>query len=170
MCAFRLRNLVFAAGLACTMSSEASLAHEPASNAPASGPSTPSAEEAGAIAVVEAFSAALKAGDIDRAAGFLHADLLVLESGGAERSRAQYLAEHAGADAAFLRDARSEPLARRSGASGELAWVASESRVHHRKDGVEKESLGTETMVLRRGEDGWKIVHIHWSSRAVTKK
>ena len=26
-------------------------------------------------------------------------------------------------------------------------------------------SQGTETMVLRRSDDGWRIVHIHWSSR-----
>jgi ketosteroid isomerase-like protein len=33
------------------------------------------------------------------------------------------------------------------------------------KDGKEATMLSTETMVLRRGTSGWKIVHIHWSSR-----
>ena len=27
----------------------------------------------------------------------------------------------------------------------------------------------TETMVLRKAADGWKIVHIHWSSRRANK-
>jgi len=28
---------------------------------------------------------------------------------------------------------------------------------------------GTESMVPRRGREGWRIVHIHWSSHAVAK-
>lgn len=128
---------------------------------------TPDAEAQAqaAVEVVDAFSAALKRGDIEAASGYLHPDLLVLESGGAERSRAEYLAEHAGADAEFLRDATIVPLARRAAANGDLAWVASESRIEYQREGAGKQSLSTETMVLKRGAEGWRIVHIHWSSR-----
>jgi ketosteroid isomerase-like protein len=143
-------------------------AHETA-KAPAASHSVaaPSADANSAVAVVEAFSAALKAGEVGRAATYLDPDLLVLESGGAERSRAEYLAEHAGADAEFLRDANIVPLARRADASGDMAWVASESRIEYLREGATRRVLSTETMVLRRSADGWKIVHIHWSSRSL---
>lgn len=138
-------------------------AHEPAASAATTG--KVSVDALAAVVVVDAFSAALKVGDIVRASGYLDPDLLVLESGGAERSRAEYLAEHAGADAEFLRGATIIPLARRADAVGDLAWVASESRIEYLREGATKRVLSTETMVLRRGADGWKIVHIHWSSR-----
>ena len=50
-------------------------------------------------------------------------------------------------------------------ATGDLAWVGSESELHATKDGKPLTVLSTETMVLKRGKAGWRIVHIHWSSR-----
>lgn len=109
-----------------------------------------------AAAAVDRFSAALSAGDFDEVRALLDPDVIILESGGAEHSAAEYLGGHAKADAEFLKGAQ-HILKRRVGrASDGLAWIASES-----------EPASTETMVLRSGEDGWKIVHIHWSSRAV---
>jgi hypothetical protein len=31
------------------------------------------------------------------------------------------------------------------------------------------ELVSTETMVLRKGEAGWRIEHIHWSSQPVSQ-
>ena len=164
MSAIRLSPLLRCAAFFALLSAPGTLlAHEPAATSGARSVVPASADAA--VAVVDAFSAALKAGDIARATAYLDPDLLVLESGGAERSRAEYLAEHAGADAEFLRDATIVPLSRRAGASGDLAWVASESRIEYPHEGATKRVLSTETMVLRRGAEGWKIVHIHWSSR-----
>ena len=57
-------------------------------------------------------------------------------------------------------------LIRRSAqVSGDLAWVASESELHLSKDGKPVTVLSTETMLVQRSDAGWKIVHIHWSSR-----
>ena len=64
----------------------------------------PAAQEA--VAVVEAFSAAIKGVRIDEASALLDPTVLVLESGGSERNRDQYLAEHAQADAQYMKDAR----------------------------------------------------------------
>ena len=118
-----------------------------------------------ALAVVEAFSAALQAGEMAKLPEFLDEGLLVLESGGAERSREEYLGHHAGADAAFLKDAQVSVTRRRAQASGDFAWVGTESEL--RRQG--KVYLGTETMLLRRSGDAWRIVHIHWSSRPKEK-
>lgn len=120
---------------------------------------------ADAVAVVDRFSAALGAGDVDKAAAELDPAVLILESGGVERSRDEYLAEHAKADAAFLKEAQVSLKRRTAQASGELAWVGSESAIHAKKGETVLAIDSTETMVLRKTAQGWKIVHIHWSSR-----
>ena len=50
-------------------------------------------------------------------------------------------------------------------ASGDLAWVASDNDMVIHQDGKPVTIASAETMVLRRTGGGWKIVHIHWSSR-----
>jgi ketosteroid isomerase-like protein len=122
-----------------------------------------------AVEVVERFSTALAAGDIERAVADLDPKVLILESGGMEKSRGEYLAGHAKADAAFLKDSHVTLKDRSARASGDLAWVASESQIHSMKGSEMMMIDSTETMVLRRNADGWKIVHIHWSSRRASK-
>jgi len=92
--------------------------------------------------------------------------VLVLESGGAERSKAAYAAHHLAADAAFQK-AANESLVRRVGASsGDIAWVATEGRVKGQVGERIIDRMTTETMLLQRTPAGWRIVHVHWSSRA----
>jgi len=118
-----------------------------------------------ATATVDRFFAALSKGDLDRAGAALDPDVIILESGGAEYSAAEYLGGHARHDAEFLKGAQHEPGRRTARRSGDLAWVASESELHVQADGKPVTVVSTETMVLRSTEAGWKIVHIHWSSR-----
>ncbi len=125
-------------------------------------------DAAAAVAVVERFSDSLAAGDLERAGAELAADVIILESGGAERSAAEYLSGHAKHDAEFLKAAHRKLLHRTARRSGNLAWVASESEIHSQKDGKPMVIASTETVVLTSTVAGWKIVHIHWSSR--TKK
>lgn len=117
-----------------------------------------------AAAAVDAFSAALKSLDVAKAGALLADDALVLESGNAERSRAEYLAAHAGADAIFLQQATVRRLHRVARCAGNLAWVATESEISTQREGKPVLLRSTETMVLRRTTAGWRIVHIHWSS------
>lgn len=127
-----------------------------------------SADGAGAVAVVEQFGAALAKGDLPAAEALLDPQVLILESGGAEQSRAEYMGHHAGADAKFLRNAEVHPGKRRVRVEGDLAWVGSESELHAHENGKPITLLSTETMVLRRHDGAWRIVHIHWSSRPST--
>lgn len=138
-------------------------AHDAKSTTPAV--SAISAQAQPAVAVVERFSSALQAGDLDLAGSLLAEDVLILESGGAEHSRAQYLGGHAKDDAQFLKGVHTQVMRRTAKAEGDLAWVGTESELHGRTDGKPTTVLGTETMLLRRDADGWRIVHIHWSSR-----
>jgi ketosteroid isomerase-like protein len=140
--------------------------HDPAPQKAPAGPvmSVPAPAQA-AVAAVERFSAALAAGRLDAAGAELDPEVLILESGGAEHSAAEYLGGHAKGDAAFLKSAHNQLVRRTARVSGDLAWVASESELHLSKEGKPVTVLSTETMLVQRTDAGWKIVHIHWSSR-----
>lgn len=118
-----------------------------------------------AAAVVDRFFAALSSGDLAQAGAQLDPAVIILESGGAEHSAAEYLGGHAKGDAQFLKGAHHVLNRRSARATGDVAWVASESELHVEKDGKPSTIASAETMVLRSGQEGWKIVHIHWSSR-----
>lgn len=118
-----------------------------------------------AVATVERFSVALGSGDLAAAAAEIDPSVLILESGGAERSRDEYLAGHAKSDAAFLQATMTTLRRRTAQATGDLAWVASESEMHTMKGEEMLMIDSTETMLLRKVGSAWRIVHIHWSSR-----
>jgi ketosteroid isomerase-like protein len=120
----------------------------------------------GADSTVDAFHAALSRGDAKAAEALLADDALIFEEGGAERSKAEYAAQHLPADIAFSQLV-APSLTRRSGAvEGALAWVSSEGRISGTYKGKAIDRATTETMILRRVGSEWKIVHIHWSSAA----
>ena len=135
---------------------------KPAQASPAS--EIPASAKA-AVAVADRFSKALAAGDFKTVEQLLAADVLILETGGAERSRAEYLGHHAISDAQFLKGAHSELKRRRARVDGGLAWIGSESELHATKDGKALTLLSTETMVLKKVGADWRIAHILWSSR-----
>lgn len=137
-------------------------AHEPPPRAAQAGALAPSARDA--AATVDAFHAALQRGDARAAAALLTDDALIFESGGAERSKAEYAAHHLPADAEFSRSVASVVTRRAGRADGGLAWVATEGRTTGAYKGKALDLITTETMVLRRTGGTWKIVHIHWSS------
>lgn len=56
-----------------------------------------------AAATVDRFFAALSSGDLAKAGAQLDKDVVILESGGAEHSAAEYLGGHATGDAEFLK-------------------------------------------------------------------
>lgn len=129
---------------------------------------TMSSEAQEAAKAVDSFHAALSRGDGVAAAALLADDALVFEGGHAERSRAEYASHHAGADAAYAAAVPSK-LTRRSGVvEGETAWVTSESRATGKYKDKPVDRVTTETMILRKTTEGWRIVHIHWSSRAAS--
>lgn len=129
-------------------------------------PQHSSTTEAAALAVVDAFHAALNRNDAKAAAAFLDDKVVIYEGGVAEQSKAEYATHHLKADGAFS-SKMSETIVRRTdGAAGNFAWVASEGRTSGRYKDRDINLITTETMVLRRTNGTWKIIHIHWSSRA----
>lgn len=138
------------------------LAAAPAIRAQA--PPRPQPGEAAARAAVDSFTAALQHGDSARALRMLHPELTVYESGVAE-DLAHYRSHHLAADIAFLRAVSSTTIRDRMTVSGAMALYTREYRSRGTWRGRAIDSTGTETMVLLRTPAGWRIRHIHWSSR-----
>ncbi len=128
---------------------------------------TDSMADAEPAKVVERFQQALSSGDTATALSLLDENVRIFESGGIERSRGEYASHHLAADAGFLRDATIRQLSRTGDEVGDLAWVGSESQITASDDGKPAELVSTETMILKKENDGWRIVHIHWSSRTL---
>lgn len=145
---------------------------KPASDPHAQHATTPSSDVPAmaqpAVDTVTAFRTALAAGDFATVERLLDPAVIILESGGAERSRTEYLGHHARSDAKFLAAAHVSLVRRVARVDGAVAWVASESEIHANRNGVPSTLLSTETMVLAKAAEGWRIVHVHWSSRPKT--
>jgi uncharacterized protein (TIGR02246 family) len=115
--------------------------------------------------VVASFHEALARGDTAETLSHLDPDVLIFESGGAETSRDQFASSHMGADMAYAAATTRETIDSRTDLVGDVAIVTSRSRTTGTYREREVNSAGTETVVLKRTEGVWRIVHIHWSSR-----
>lgn len=134
--------------------------------APAARAQTAGTEQAVKEAV-HTFHDALAAGDSVRALRLLHPDVRVYESGHAE-TVSEYRSGHLGADMDFAagteRELLSEEITLSPGGDGAL-YLSTYRTTGTFRD-REVDSRGTETMVLVPAADGgWRILHIHWSSR-----
>ena len=126
---------------------------------------TQASDSAAVASVVHAFHAALAAGDSSAAVALLREDAVILESGGLE-TVVEYRAHHLPGDIAFAQAVRSElaPVAVR--VRNDVAWTWAASRTTGNYRGRTIDSTGVESMVLLRDGTTWRIVQIHWSSRA----
>ncbi len=143
---------------------------EESSSKTARPPTTKDNAKATAVAAAHAFHKALTSGDARTLKELLDPDVLIMESGHVERSRQEYSAHHLASDLKFMKSITYK-LERESGdAVGDLAWVTSESRLTGTANGEPIDTLSMETLVLKKSAAGWKVMHIHWSSRPADKK
>jgi len=125
-----------------------------------------SSEALGATTVVDAFHAAPNANDTDKCLAMLAGDVMIFEEGGTEWSRDEYAAHHLEADPSFAAVSGSTISRRAVWAEGDVTWVTTEGRTTGLVGDPTIDRLTVATKVLKRGPDGWRIQHIHWSSRA----
>lgn len=121
---------------------------------------------ADAAATVDAFHAALKARDTAGALALMDPEVVIFEEGYAERSRDEYASHHLASDAAFSAETRSVQAWRSGQTLGDAAWIVTEGQTTGVFNGRLADRITIETMVLARTAEGWRIRHIHWSSRA----
>lgn len=119
-------------------------------------------------AVVDAYGEALKTKDEAAVRALLAPDVIIAESGGAERSVDEYAGHHMPADMAFTAAVDFILKKRDVIANDHLATVISESQVHGTYRDKNVHSRMMETIVLRRDDDRWRIVHIHWSAAPIS--
>ena len=151
------------------LAASGSMAHPNEAHQPAAVHDGVAARARPAATVVDGFHAALRRGDTKAALEALADNALIFESGGAERSKAEYASHHVAADAAFSQAVQSEVTRRSGDAAGNLAWIATEGRTRGSYKGRAIDEVTTETIVLSRAGGAWKIVHIHWSSAKGSK-
>ena len=158
---------------------ESDEAHEHGEDAAGALSTVPSSEETAAAfdaknypaspeAVVDAYGTALKAKDKAAVRALLAPDVIIAETGGAERSVDEYAGHHMPVDMEFTAAVEFSVKKRDVIAKEDIATVISESQVHGTFRGENVHSRMMETMVLRRDDDRWRIVHIHWSSAPIT--
>ena len=114
---------------------------------------------------VDAFHGALQKGDRAAALASLDEKVQIYEQGWVEHSRAEYEANHLASDLKFAQATSTTQTARDIAVLREFGYVTTESRTTGTFEGKSVDSINLETMVLRLSEKGWRIVHIHWSSR-----
>jgi ketosteroid isomerase-like protein len=124
-------------------------------------------DSAVALAVVDQFHAALRAGDSTGAAALLGPDVIVLESGDME-DRAAYVAHHLPADIEFAKAVTEQRDRVHITVRGDVAWAASTGRARGEFRGRDLNTASAELMVLVRTPLGWRISAIHWSSHRVS--
>jgi ketosteroid isomerase-like protein len=135
----------------------------PASADPGAQPEAP-ASPAG---IVDAFAAALDAGDTAVLSAMLAHDVQIAESGGIERSLEEYRSHHMGADIEFAKAVETKVLSRQVYEGEGLTTVMTEAVSSGTFRGNTINSSLMETMVLKQTDGDWKIVHIHWSSASL---
>jgi ketosteroid isomerase-like protein len=114
--------------------------------------------------VVAAFHGAMAKGDTQTMLNLLGPDVVIFEAGGAEMNRDEYRTHHLGADVAFARTTERKVVDSQAKTAGDAAWVLTRTTSAGTFQGKPVDSRGVETMVLRKTTQGWRIVHIHWSS------
>ncbi len=124
----------------------------------------PVQDSATVASVIDRFHRALATGDTAVVETLLVEDAVILESGGVE-SREEYFAGHLPADIAFARAVPRERGPIRVAVHGDVAWATSTSTSRGEYRGRTINSAGSELVVLRRTNGGWRIAAIHWSSR-----
>jgi mono/diheme cytochrome c family protein/ketosteroid isomerase-like protein len=127
---------------------------------------THTAPASGPVGAAEALHDAMSAGDAARVQSLLDPEVMIMEGGNVERSLNEYAAHHLPEDLKFMKGLTYK-LERQTGdSSGDFAWVANEAALSGISGGKPVTLVSTETLVLKNVGGSWKVVHIHWSSKA----
>lgn len=125
----------------------------------------PASDSTEVVQAVERFTEALAMGDSTTVATLLLPEAMILE-GGVVEDRHHYLGHHYSSDVRFLQAMTRDPKARQVHVVGDVAYVASTSRLHGSYRDRDIDLSSAELMVLRRTIEGWRVAAIHWSSRS----
>lgn len=115
--------------------------------------------------VADALHDALNAGDGEAVSKLLAEDVMILESGHAQKSKAEYMGGHMKSDMAFLPYVVSTIVDRKVSQAGNLAWVITHSRMKGNYKGQAIDSASREMLVMKHNGHDWQITLIHWGDK-----
>lgn len=161
-----MRTFVSACFLALSIAAGPAFAQATAPAAATTQPAPVMSQDArDAVELVDAFAAVLAAGQLDAARQFLTADAVIVANGKTLGTRDAYIDGPARGDAAALRTVDRDILHRNAWAGPGCAYVVTEKRLRAPGATTGPSEVVIETMLVRKTESGWKIVHVHWSGR-----
>lgn len=102
--------------------------------------------------------------DSEQAGAILHDDVTILEGGGME-TKGQYLSHHFHSDGKFLAAINREEVSQDIKIEGNIAWVTSKTKMTGTYSGRDIDMNSLELAVLKKENNAWKVVALHWSSR-----
>ena len=123
-------------------------------------------EKYGPTQIADALHEALTAGDQEQIFDVIAPDVLIFESGGVEASREEYASHHMHSDMKFMAGMDREIISRQVTQDGAMAVVSTSSKLVGSYQDNQLDLASTETLVLKKGDHGWRIHHIHWSSKS----
>jgi ketosteroid isomerase-like protein len=115
--------------------------------------------------VVTEFYRAMSSGDLAKVNELLSPEITIYESGYVERSRAEYAAHHLPEDIVFAKASSRKVTQHTERKDGNFSFILEETETKAKIKGKNVTILGTETTVLQKTDEQWRIVHLHWSSR-----
>ncbi len=118
-----------------------------------------------AVQTADSLYTGLKLGDTELVRTILDPAVLIFESGGMESSLEEYASHHMGADMTFMANMSREIISRKVLKQDEICVIATQARLFGTYHDKEIDITSDETLVLERKEQGWRVTHIHWSSR-----
>ena len=113
--------------------------------------------------IVIQFHDALKSAKPKLARSLLSDDVVIYEGGRVERSADEYANHHMLADMKYASSIASETLEHQVMIVGNIAISSSRTKSTGQYKGKPVNRSGMETIVLRKTENGWRIIRIHWS-------
>ncbi|MES2489746.1 MAG: nuclear transport factor 2 family protein [Pseudomonadota bacterium] len=114
--------------------------------------------------VVDAFHEALRTRNRDVVVALMSQDAWLFENGFVEVSRDDYVKNHLSDDVEFARVTDYKPTRRRVTTDGQTALVLTQAIISGLFGDQDVDLEQTETMILRRTQTSWEIMHLHWSA------
>jgi len=115
--------------------------------------------------VAAALSAAIKSGDHETVSALMADDVLILEGGHAQASKADYMSGHMLSDMAFLAGIDSELISQDVGLAGDTAWVVTHSRMRGSYKEKPIDMPSREFLLMRKSGADWKIIQVQWDQK-----
>jgi ketosteroid isomerase-like protein len=122
-----------------------------------------SGETSDAAQAVKTFHTALQQGNAAVARSSLADNVLIIEGSGVERSADEYAGHHMLSDMKFLAAVKGEVIEHHTVVQGDVAYSVSRTKMLGEYKGKVIDYTSKETLVLVKNDQGWRIVHIHWS-------